>query len=329
MRPFRIFAIAILYGILLAGCGAGAKASTNSSGIEARFDTLDSLNDGKFIHSDPTTHAINVLVSRTYSRLFSSFQTHNFVAKSNDTDLSLLFRAASEVQFYTSSPRYVSDMSMDLAELDKRGIASEPEYYDMYEAYIGSRMFSQARELAISHQAPAIERYHTAHGDVIIRQAMAPVPTYRDLSDDGRTGPTQITLSVDGKELVRRDIDVNVPAQIVVVISPLCHFVQGGISDIDHSRTLGPVFERNAIWLIPPSGTPDFKTIAEWNSAHPREVMNLAFDEQEWPSIDRWETPVFYFFKQKKMIAEVIGWPRSPGGNTTKVRAALERIGLL
>lgn len=43
--------------------------------------------------------------------------------------------------------------------------------------------------------------------------------------------------------------------------------------------------------------------------------------------LDRWETPTFYFFRQGKVVAKVVGWPGR--GRKPEVRSALKLVGLL
>ncbi|HTX59458.1 MAG TPA: hypothetical protein VMH02_07220, partial [Verrucomicrobiae bacterium] len=70
-----------------------------------------------------------------------------------------------------------------------------------------------------------------------------------------------------------------------------------------------------------------FAVVAAWNRRHPREPMTFAYAESEWPAIDRWELPVFYFFRDGKLAAEVVGWPR--GGRKPQILRALQQIGLV
>jgi len=55
--------------------------------------------------------------------------------------------------------------------------------------------------------------------------------------------------------------------------------------------------------------------------------MVLAYDYHEWPMIDRWYTPVFYFLRNGRLVSEVIGWPRA--GRKTEIVAALQNVGLM
>jgi hypothetical protein len=156
---------------------------------------------------------------------------------------------------------------------------------------------------------------------------MAPVPEFDDLSSRGKAGPTQIVVSADGRRLTRRDFKLDAPAQILVVVSPLCHFAQHSLRDIASDPDIGPAFSQHATWLVPPDdGSTPVAEVARWNRDHPRETMVLAYDYREWPTIDRWEFPVFYFLRNGTLESEVIGWPRA--GRKSEIAAALHHIGL-
>jgi len=286
------------------------QKNVGSGSLERRFDALDLLESQAFrVHE--STRRTAQLFGEAYSKDFSPLQRHETLVALNGTDLGLLFRAASIAQFYTFDVRYVRDMQLDLAELQKRGGATQGEYGDFYSALIASRRFSQARTFAQTHPGFSI----------------APIPTFRNLSNGSTAGPTAMILSSDGSELHRRSINLHEPAQIVVISSPLCHFSAGGLRDIDSDGVLHKVFQSHATWLIPPNAATSFEAVEQWNRKHPDERMVMAYRFQEWPMFDRWELPTFYFLRSGRVIAQVVGWPRQ--GRKREVEDALRRVGLL
>jgi len=311
---------------VLFGCGLGTKGYAASPSVNQRFNQLDGLNNSKFLLSDPPTRDIAHLFRTTYNELFATLQTSRAVAKLTGADVGLLFRAAAEVQFYTDDPIYVAHMELDLNVLRNRHEASDTQYYQLYQAELGSRLFAQARELEQSHKSLVNPHLHSGHGDVTISSVMAPVPLLRDESGDGRAGPTDLVLTPDGRVLGRRVVLLKAPAQVIVVISPLCHFAQGGIHDIESDPALGTTFQRHAIWLVPPIGEPSFESVTEWNRVHPRSQMTFAYSLDEWWMLDRWETPTFYFFKDGKLVSEIVGWKGQQ--SKSKIELALASIGL-
>jgi hypothetical protein len=49
--------------------------------------------------------------------------------------------------------------------------------------------------------------------------------------------------------------------------------------------------------------------------------MTLVYNVNEWPMIDRWDTPVFYFFKRGRLVRQIVGW--APWGSKKQLWAAL------
>lgn len=288
----------------------GTKALSQADRIEMQFNTFDQL-QSRFLKGDPPTHKIARLFGENYNELFSSVQSRNSVRKLNGSDIVLLFRAAGTALFYTYDSKYARDMQLDFNELQSRGLASQGQSNEMYDALVGSRMFSAARTLARTHPTANMPR----------------VPEFHDSSDRIKSGPTEMLLSRDGRRLLRRSVNLRMPGQIIIVASPLCHFCQRAIRDIESDPGLREVFRNHTTWLVPPDASTSFYIIEQWNREHPHEVMKLAYKLQEWPMFDRWETPTFYFLGRNKVLAQVVGWPRE--GRKAEVRTALTRIGLL
>jgi hypothetical protein len=71
----------------------------------------------------------------------------------------------------------------------------------------------------------------------------------------------------------------------------------------------------------------DWDVFEQWNREHPGQETTLAFRHDEWPMIDWWGTPTFYFFKSGTLSAKVRGWPK--GGRKPELQAALRQVGLL
>ena len=54
--------------------------------------------------------------------------------------------------------------------------------------------------------------------------------------------------------------------------------------------------------------------------------MEAVYLQKEWPLIESWQTPGFYFIKDGTIVASVIGWPGDQQLETLK--DAFRRIGL-
>ncbi len=286
-----------------------AGTHQTSASLEQRLNALHQL-EAKALMADAATRGLAHDFGKTYDGLFASLQNRSNLTKLNGADVSLLYLAASMANFYTFDARYLDDMQLDLAELQKRGGATQANYDEMYYSFIATRQFSRARAFARAHP----------------RLALVRIPEFRDVSDAGSSGPTAMIVSPDGRVLSRRSVNLHKPAQIVVITTPFCHFSQRAIPNIESDTTLGQAFRDHATWLVPPVRG-GFDDVEQWNREHPHEAMQIAYKFQEWPMFDRWETPTFYFLKRGKVVAQVVGWPRQ--GRKREVKAALRRVGLL
>jgi hypothetical protein len=110
---------------------------------------------------------------------------------------------------------------------------------------------------------------------------------------------------------------------VVVVAHPLCHFSQNAISAIAADPELSAGLKQ-AIWLAPPDGNLRLDVFRNWNRIHPLQRMAIAYTKTEWPSIDSWETPTFYFFRKGELVGKVAGWPVS--GHSQELREQLRKL---
>jgi len=276
------------------------RQAVRPASIEATFNRFYEF-EGRAYRGDPTTLALASRIRNRYRTDFSRYQTSDALRTVGNDDLVLLFRAADIAFFYTVSPFTLRDLQLDSAELHRRGVAREALDERLYAALIESRHFAEAQAFARLH--PSLQ------GDSVAR-----------VSDRSRAAPTALLVRGRGATLERRSVDIN-KNRIVVVSSPLCHFSQHAVRSIEADQFLRERFRDHALWLVPPDESTTFSTVAKWNQVHPNEAMQFAYRREEWPMIDRWETPVFYFFRNGRVVAKVIGWPAA--GRKAEIRRAL------
>jgi hypothetical protein len=126
---------------------------------------------------------------------------------------------------------------------------------------------------------------------------------------------------------LRRNVDLQRPAQVVIVSHPLCHFSQAAVQDIQADPVLDKVFREHAKWLVPQDAHLYFDIMQRWNREHPGREVTMTVRREEWPMIDSWSTPTFYFLENGVVSAKVEGWPK--GGRRPELLAALRQVGLV
>jgi hypothetical protein len=309
-RYFRRLAGSVPSLVLLLGfiaCSA-APEKAQPSRIEAAYDSFDQFQE-RTVRGDLLTRIAAARIDERYRVLFSPYQTRAALAKLAPGDVTLLFRAASDDFVYSASAASLDDMQLDLAELQRRGIARKDHYEKVYAALLESRLFDKARAFAMLHRLASVE----------------PVPYVVDKV--AHKGPTTLLVRDGGKKLQRKSVDLTKGRLIVVIASPLCHFCQRAIGSIESDRSLRPLIRDRALWLVPPDQSTPFAVVAAWNRLHPHEQMEYAYRREEWSMVERWETPVFYFLKDGRVVSIVTGWPKA--GRKAEIYRSLRLAGLI
>ncbi len=225
--------------------------------------------------------------------------------------LGYLFQATQLAAFYTWRDRDTTNLVKIYAALEKRGIATRKEGLETYQALVAARRFKQADAIAAAHPSLGLH----------------PLPKVVDEASSGRDGPAVLAVALNKPNLVRRRIDIDQPALIVVLAEPHCHFARNGIGAIEADPVLGRIFRDHAVWLAPPEGHLYFSTFQKWNRTHPDAKMVLAVTHRDWPMLDTWALPTFYFLQNGYKVAEVIGW--TGPAEREVLTAAARSIGLL
>jgi hypothetical protein len=251
------------------------------------------------------------IISAGYDEMLSSVRAIKPLDSASDHELELLYKAAGLTAFYTADGKHVRDMVSFLNGLERRGLATKSHYVQMYEAFIKVRMLAEARELANRHPLPELE----------------PLPELREAADLVAGQPTEWAVDPSRRELLRRSVDLHRPAQVVIVSHPLCHFSQAAVQDIQADPVLDKVFREHARWLAPQDAHLNFDIVQRWNREHPERETTLTVRREEWPMIDSWSTPTFYFLENGAVSAKVEGWPK--GGRRPELLAALRQVGLV
>ena len=295
--------------ILLPLQAAACRAATESiSSMDRQFETLSRMEK---VTQNLPDKARAAVISAAYNELLLSAGATEPPVRASAHELDLLYKAARLTAFYTSDGKHVRDMASFLDGLQQQGLATKSHYVHMYEVLIKARMLAEARELARQHPLPELEA----------------LPELHEAADLTAGHPTEWAVDPDRHELLRRGVDLHQPAQVVIVSHPLCHFSQAAMRDIQADSVLDKVFSEHARWLAPQGTHLDFDVVQRANREHPEHQTTLVFRREEWPMIDSWTTPTFYFFKDGAVSMKVEGWPR--GGHRSELLAALRQVGLV
>lgn len=298
------FLQALLTALLCLGLPpAWATDAQDATPIAERFDAFERTVRTLIELPEP---ARVPTVAHAFDRLFGGLFTEPFLASVDDADLELLFRAADDVSFYPTGPRYVDLLAQAHRELVRRNQATPRHHAVLYGAWIQARRFAQAR--ALYRAFPT---------------GLEPLP---ELVAKPHEGPSVWSFDARQRRLLRRAFRFG-EVDIVVLVHPLCHFSRNALDAVLSDPSLRAIFERHATLLLAPERGFRIDAVDAWNRAHSTLPMTFMDAQSDWPMFDAWGTPTFYFFRKGRLERKVEGWPKE--GRVEALLEAARRVGLV
>lgn len=234
-----------------------------------------------------------VAVERAYARLFPSPIRQAIVSRADRTSLDLLFDAADLVTSHTLDAKHLGDAISAFDAIATSTQATERQKKILRELMVKVRIFEPHPEIDVPR-----------------------------LQDESRGPPTELVVTSDS--LIRRTIPTTGP-QIIVVSHPRCRYSASAREDIAEYTTLAAIFSRQARWLVPQEASGDLDAVRE--AATHGSHYTLAYKRSEFPFIDSWETPTFYFLDGPSVVKKVVGWPQE--GQIQELLDGARAIGLV
>jgi hypothetical protein len=282
------------------------RNSSQVSPTEKRFNGFVTYLDS--IHHMPL-HKRYRAMDREYEKLFSSVQKSDRLAKLSSVDLRLLLRAATRAS-HGSKAKHIPDARMDLDEMEQRHFASRYDYQAMYLALVQTGRFAAAH------------KFYQAHLDV----GLTPFPSYRDKAQNtGKNTPTVLVVSTAKRELIRRPVNLDKPAQVLILTDPNCHFCVQFEQALQSRPNMRAVLAQHTTWVTPPGSELEFDTLQQWNKAHPRLRLNIMYSLQGWPMVKVLALPQFFFLRHGQVVKHHIGWWKN---GFSALESGLTAIGL-
>jgi hypothetical protein len=279
-------------------------APTASSAIEQRFNELYLL--ALSLGNATDLERGKALASR-YLALFPHARDVDYFRGTSDSDLKLLYRAASLANSGNPDAVTSAAMAATINLMAARGIAAPAELQRARDALLIARQFDSARHFSDAHAAAQL----------------TPLPRILGADADFDGQPTLWQMDVDSDTLGRRPVDTG-PLQIMVLAG--CHFSADAARDIVADPVLGPLFRKHGHWLSLPPGQEDLQAVRDWNHEHPQTPMEMLYDRSEWPMFTDWKMPTFYVIRDGKALGSMAGWSPSSRAELT---ALLRRTGVL
>ncbi|GAA0258774.1 hypothetical protein [Rhodanobacter caeni] len=244
------------------------------------------------------------LAGQRYDKLFGRYQIADRLHSLGAVDLRLLKRAADEAVYYVPSDTHISQLRMDLDEMQRRHMATDKDYSTLHQALVARRDFDGAKMLALHHRGMETEA----------------VPTFRKPVALPAGQPTALTVDMHDGTMTRQAFDLSRPLSIVVVAS--CHFSRDAARAIEADAQLRPIFAADAIWLA--SQGERLSAVIDWNREFPDQPIHVAWQDSEWSMLDSWAMPTFYVFRHGRLVKKFSGW-----SNATTLKQSLQAAGVL
>lgn len=207
--------------------------------------------------------------------------------------LTMAFRAAELVNFYTHDSLHLTHLRDGLGELERRGIATDRDREALFRALIGHREFDEARRMLEKHPTLSVE---------------APVPSLADDLLASRRFSAIVPKDDASLQVVSLADKMSSPGTLVLAVShPLCAFSKRAMLEIGQHPLLRGLSGR-FLWLAPPEQRLWLRTLGEWNASHPSQRILLSTRSSNWPMVQDWSTPTFYLIKDGELVGQLSGW---------------------
>jgi hypothetical protein len=288
----HLCAVVVVASVLIAS-GCGSKEHVSPEDTLTPMQRHDALLAEMFAAQKKGQQETITSVERAYARLFPSTVRDAIVSKADRASLDYLFDAADITASNTLDEKHVRDALAAFDAMEGTGGATDEQVSVMRDLMVKARLFEPQPKFAL--------------------------PRLQDESQGNR--PTELVVASD--VLIRRAIPMT-GLQIIVVAHPRCGFSAAAMRDITNDAAMARIFADKARWLIPQEASADLDRVLEASKQGVQ--YRLAYKRSEFPMIDSWQTPTFYFLDGARVVRKVVGWPKE--GRMQELRDGAQAIGL-
>lgn len=276
------------------------------------------------IESEYKEHTISIgdesaVVKQKYLAFYTFHQSclNKYLEKSalkehNNEDLQKLFSIINKIDFYSPNQE-LDELLFKIINIKKsRGEKLHNHLNDLHRAYIKSRDFERASTLEKTH--PNLQFSN-----------VLPVV----LKDITQKHNSIFKLSSDNNELISGNVEFPTGDYLVIISSPICSPSNRFINWLNAPENIEfrNIITKNALFLTPPASSLFLNEWVDVNASLKPNHMVLATSKMDWQEIPLWDTPTFYFYKDGKLIKQIIGWPEE--GRIDELEAGLITLGFL
>ena len=280
----------------------GALALISSSAYSKDDGENELKNLAEVTRNLPRSIRAEMIVQR-YHVLYPSVDLSRLGKK----ELELRFASADVATFYSHDDVIAGEMLDIYKLLRAKGVRRPEEFSAVAGAQIISRSFSRLD--GMQEVGPLPKEFNVPEIENKVIEANA---------------NWQI-LRPSANKLIRDIYPIDQGKFVVVISNPLCGFSEAASKVIESDKDLSAFFSKYGLWLVPPARRLYEVDVIAWNKNHSSQKMVLAYKANNWPIIDDWSTPIFYFLENGTVVDKIVGWPKN-GQNLGQLRAAIARF---
>ena len=247
--------------------------------------------------------------AESYSEIFEHYKptlSSSNIQRLSDEQLFELSKLLHHISFYTENPHHVSSLTTVIIELADRGYTKiYPLVLHLEEVMVSTRMFAELEELKTRFNSIDFK----SNANLKVKATRMDGPTI---------------ISAKKGNLVREAFAFG-KYDIIVVSHPYCHFSNNARAFINSDDALFNIFIEYSTWLIPPAGNFYLNKVEEVN-ANENLPFAYFYKMSEFPEIESWDTPSFYFYKDGQLKFSFSGWPKE--GNHENLIEGLQSLKL-
>ncbi|MCK7594024.1 hypothetical protein [Pseudomarimonas salicorniae] len=279
--------------------GLMAWETCAAAGLSALRDITDQrggLDDRRFA----------ALVDRVYADLKASG------ADGVGREPSASFEAAYLALFYSPKSAHLEDLQRAFAGLESQGAPTDAQIENLHVSLVRMRRFDAADALAARHPEAGLE----------------PLPGRSPVTElpPGQRLAWRVEAGTDSQRL--QAVGLPAPSDGILVSShPHCGPSQRAAEAIAADPQLAALFARHATLLVHQAGRFAAAEEGAWRPGGVTLPLNWVHREADWPEVDSWATPVFYFLRDGQVVATVSGWSKE--GQREALLAAADQAGLI
>lgn len=228
-----------------------------------------------------------------YKKEIQPIQNKKYLVKLSNEDLRTLFSITTSVTTHNLTENQLfNDSLLDIEELTRRQKAKQNDFEFTHGLYIAGRHFKEAETFS--------RKYPQFHYSFISNIIGTP---------ETRIGSHQLLTLDENSDSFRLKKQPPRDNQILVIADPACPFTENAINAIEANSYLKKIFEQKSLWITPPLNRLNTTEIFKWNATHTLAKLGIAYFKRDWPEVDTWATPTFYFFHDGKRTSKTVGWP--------------------